>query len=291
MSKVSEFQPVCYPGNTIVTMSVMGFIYVLCMSWSGHALSIQAYDASIPHDLLMITAYEGSRFRFNWPMVGIEKTLTLYVRVSYECSWIWKIDLVNNTVVKWLSGLCGEFYMSVVNERHILLLRVSDDVSHLNIYDEDANLVRNVSLPKDLRAPFRAIQKPNGEFIVSHRSKEDNSMCMSFLSIEGEMIDQFKLRETVGFRDAKVFFSQERAPNLLYAQKLIFPYTSFAIEVFSGNVYILDVNTKEWYLADCDPIFSNSSELGSQRKIVGVQCTDGRTFTDIKEDERYMYMQ
>jgi len=259
----------------------MDFIYVQCKRRLYPLFTIQAYDASIPHDLLMITVVVASSGRtdytlwlsYNPFMVGIEDTSTLYVSV-WECSCIWKIDLVNNIAGEWLSDLGDEFHLSVASENHLLVLKVSDGVPRLGIYDEDANLVRNVSLSNEFRAPLRAIQKPDGEFIFSHRSKEDNSMCLSFLSTEGIMIDQFKLKEAVGFRDAKVFISPDNNTELegIY----------FAIEVFSGNVYILDENTWELNLTDYSAIFSNSSEE-SHRKIDGVQFADGRTLSDIKE--------
>ena len=244
----------------------MDFIYVLCESHCDPSATIQAYDVSSPHDLLMITVVNeiDSVLMYDFPasMVGIENTKTLYLSCRW-CSCIWKVDLVNNIVVKWLSELGDEFHLSVANESHLLVLSVSGNVSHLYLYDEEANLVRSVSLSNDFGAPLRAIQNLNGEFIVSHRSNEDNSMCVSFLNIEGKIIDQFKLKETVGFRDVKIFYSDE---------------FFVAIEMFSGSVYILDMNAvaMAWYLTDYGVIFSNSSE-DSSRNIVGVQSTNGRT--------------
>ena len=258
------FQPDCIPTEHYA-VSVMDFIYVLCVSQGYHVITVQAYDVSSPHDLLMITVADEIYAPY-WSsdtvsMVGFNNTNTLYV--NYRSSFcIWKIDLVNNRIGKWLST-GYEVHLSVANDNHLLVVDVSDGDCHLHIYDEDGNHVSSVPLSNDFRHPFVVIQKPNGDLIVSHRSREDNNMCVSFLNIEGKVSGQFKLKDTVGFRDA----------HCLYSFGLHAP---LAIETFSGKVYILNYNTFEWNLTDYGVIFNNGT-----REIVGVQSTNGRTFTEM----------
>ena len=94
-------------------------------------------------------------------------------------------------------------------------------------------------------------------------------MFVSLVSIKGNIIGQFKLRETIGFMNVKKVFSRD-------AEIL------FAIEMFSENVYIFDEITNEWDLTNYVAIFSKSSEE-SYRKVVGVQRTDGRTLMNLVE--------
>ena len=132
------------------------------------------------------------------------------------------------------------------------MLKDFEDLLYLEIYDQDAKLVRSVSLPNDFKGPLHAIQKPNGEFIVSHSLKENYEMCVSFLSADGQIISQFRLRETVGFKDVQMFSDRKN-------------YNRFATEMFSGNVYMFDWNTGNWNLTDLSVTISNNSEESSRR--------------------------
>lgn len=67
--------------------------------------------------------------------------------------------------------------------------------------------VRCVSFPNNLRHPFNAIQKPDGEFIVIIRINKVNTLCISFVSADGKIINQFGLKEAIitGFKAAQMF--------------------------------------------------------------------------------------
>jgi len=108
--------------------------------------------------------------------------------------------------------------------------------------------------------PFRSTIENNSSLVTDQQRA---TACVCFLSIEWKLSGQFKLKEIVRFSDEKLFLSREFKR-----------FTMFAIEVFSRKVYI-DENTLEWNPTEHGTIFSNSSEE-SHRKIVGVQCTDGR---------------
>lgn len=98
-------------------------ICILCFNYdSGKtAATLRAYEDSIPHDLLMLTATEKIGIACN--MVAIKSTNTIYVS-DESCKCIWKIDIYRNRVDKWMSnvGYCPD--ISVTSENQLLLLRV-----------------------------------------------------------------------------------------------------------------------------------------------------------------------
>jgi len=229
LSAVSKFVPVhgfCGPA-----IKMNDLIYVFC---SGYGKSnLRAYEVSIPHDLLMITHIE--EFIVSEEMVGIEKTSTVYI--SHLIRWsgcIWKIDTLNNKVEEWLSNVGFWFHLSIASDDQILILRVFVDPLFM-IYDQNAKLVRSFSLPYDCIEchPFIAIQKPNGEFIVSHGKEKDNGTFISFLSMDGQTINQFSVKEDVDFKDLRLFIDKE--DNNLFAFEEVF-----------GNLYLINPKTLIW---------------------------------------------
>ena len=211
-------------------------IYALCFSslWK----SIRAYEDSVPRDLLMITMTE----EINDPgeMVGVNDTNNIYVRDRNK-TCIWKIDTVNNKVDEWLSELSNDVHLSVANDNRLLLLKDVDDLLHLEIYDENARLVKRLSLPNEFKGPFYTMQKPNGEFIVSHYFKKSYGMSVSFLSADGQIISQLRLNETIGFK----------LKNWMVQYVGVSPVYDFASEKLNGNVYFYDLQTFKWKRTDC----------------------------------------
>jgi len=124
----------------------------------------------------------------NFDMVVNENTNTLFIS-DRNSERIWKIDMGKDEVVEWLSELGDEISLSIANDNNLLVLRNVLDLPHLELYDQNATRVRSVSLPNSVRYPFNAIQKPNGEFIVSYRSAEENGTCVSFISAEGRVVN------------------------------------------------------------------------------------------------------
>src|SRR6218665_3596404 len=147
--EVSEFFPALWFSKQMIKMNDL--IYLFCHK------SLRAYEDSIPHDLLMIIAFE--ELRYCNEMVGNEKTSTVYISDLMDCrGCIWKIDTLNNKVEKWLSNLGSSLHMSIANDNRLLVFRIYHDPL-LMIYDQDAKLVRSISLPDDFdkRHSFIAI--------------------------------------------------------------------------------------------------------------------------------------
>lgn len=250
-------------------VTAIDLLYVLCVSKGDSRFTIRAHDGITPYDLLMITLLDEIKsWRGGNPfsMLLIENKSSLYVSDGH-CRCIWKIDLNKNEVVEWLSRLGEEICMSVSNDDNLIVLKRLEDSLHLVIYDQDAKLVRTVSLPNNFRTPFFGIQKPNGEFIASHRLKEISGRFVSFLSTDGHLINQFSLKDEVGFEDTQLF-DVCNIENVLAAER------------FSGVVYTFDRITYSWNVTDFSTIISNSSDEGI-RKIVGFRHIDGSIFDDI----------
>ena len=278
ISPVSKFHPIgC---NPIRAVSAIDFIYIICQyNDMGSVFTLRAYDVRIPHDLLTITVLDEATFLHNiqWPfnIVGTEDMNTLYFADDHnDC--IWKMDTVSNKVTEWLSELYNEFSLSIANDDHLLVLKTSKQLSNLEIFDQDAKLVKRVSLPKDFKGPCHAIQKPDGDFIVSHKLRQDDGFCISFLSADGQIVRQFKLKETVGFKYTQYF-------EINNSEQV-------AAEMVSGIVYMYDYYTWEWNLSDLRVIISNRTDESS-RKIVGFRNTDGRIFSYIEEVRHWHSLQ
>lgn len=165
----------------------------------------------------------------------------------------------------------------MANDNNLLVAKVSENLSYLDIYDQAAKLLKSVSLPNDFKSPLYAIQKADGEFVVSYRSRDSNQMCVSFLSSDGKIISQFTLRETVGLTDTQLFYARNYSDY-------------FVIDMLLANVYIFDFDTMDWKLTNHSVIISNSSDEGSiEREIVGFRYSDGRNISDL-EDLSYRQM-
>lgn len=226
---VSKFEPaLCEPE---LVSKVKEHIYVLCFDTSRPA-TIRAYDDSSPHDLLLITVLEGFGTAFD--MVSIENTNTLYVS-DWKNECIWKIDPERNKVSKWLSKVGFGTSFSAANDNHLLVLRSLRDRLYFVIYNQDAKFVRSrsVLLPRDFRYPFNVVQKPNGEFIVSHSINSSPSKIVSFLSTDGKIISQHTLEEENRYAKVQLFLDTE-SNNLI------------AAELDYGNIYLLDQKTLNW---------------------------------------------
>lgn len=253
----------------------------MCYDITSSVFTLRLYDVGMPHDLLAIIVLGEIKFLVNveWPfnIVGNENMNNLYFSDD-NCKCIWKIDTINNRPIaeKWLSELGDEFSLSTASDNHLQVLRFVKDLLHLEIYDQDAKLQRSMSLPSDFKGPFRAIQKPNGKFIVSHKLKGSEGFCVSFLSPDGQIVRQFKLKETNGFKYVQYFDDYNN-------NKFV------AIEGFSA-VYFYDWSFMDWTLTDLSVIFSNNTD-GSSRRIVGLRGTDGRRFTDIVEIRYWNFLQ
>lgn len=260
VNEVSEFIPARCICDEVIKMN--DFIYLFCSSFDEYS-DLRAYEDSMPHDLLMITLVK--EFRVAQEMVGVEKTGTVYISDLMTCNGcIWKIDTLNNKVEKWLSNVGGWFHMSIANDNHLLVLRAYYDPFFM-IYNQDAKLVKSIPLPDDFdkRHSFIAIQRQNGEFIVRHRSKGQSGIFVSFLSTDGQMINQFRLKEAAGLRYGKRFFGNNDL---------------FAIDMFNENVYILDRISGDWNLTD---LTVNISYIPDSYfvEIASFRSADGRQFT------------
>lgn len=58
----------------------------------------------------------------------------------------------------------------------------------MEFYDQDATLLRSVSLSKDIRNSYSAFKKPDGEFIIAHRNEVYYPWSISLLSPDGQII-------------------------------------------------------------------------------------------------------
>ena len=126
---------------------------MLCSS-EGDGFTIRAHDGATPYDLLMITLVDEIKFgnerKRPFNMVGIENTNTLYIS-DRNCECIWKIDVVKNEVMKWLSELSDEISLSVTTDNNLLVLWNVADRLHLEIYNQDPIPVTSISLPNSVR--------------------------------------------------------------------------------------------------------------------------------------------
>jgi len=132
-------------------------------------------------------------------MVGIESTRTLYVYDS-GCKCIWKIHLETNKVKKWLWDLEDYICLSVTSDNHLLVLRHSlQGATNLETYDQNAKLLRGVSLPDLLSYANGAVQQANGDFIISQSLNVHSGMLVTILSTDGHVISKSKLEEINGW--------------------------------------------------------------------------------------------
>lgn len=108
-----------------------------------------------------------------------------------EC--IWKIDLRNDRVTKWLFPMSEPFTLSMSTEGYVLILKGNIISWHLEIYGSDAVLQRRIQLPNEIREPQHAIQTPTGDFIISHSMilPPSKIWVISKVSSDGQVLSKY----------------------------------------------------------------------------------------------------
>lgn len=126
-------------------------------------------------------------------IVSFRNSKRLYVTdKAQKC--IWKINRASQHVGKWLLDIDNPFTMSLSNDNRMLVLRDTHPSSQLEFYAPDAVLVRRLLLPTEIQMPLHAIQRPDGDLIVSHWKKMLNGLgkwVISRLTSDGQLIRQF----------------------------------------------------------------------------------------------------
>jgi len=214
-----------------------GFIFVLCVNSNGDSkVTLRAYEDISPYDLLWITTTE--EVIQPSEMGGIESPTTVIYVSDHACECIWKIDIDNNRVSRFLSYLDRYNRFSVTSDNHILLVRSFRYPNRLEIYDQQANLIREIPISNTFVGLLTAIQKPSGDFIVSHGLKKSTSFLgpkrelsiISLLSISGEIIEQFTLKGDHFYDEMRLFLDTEKN-NLV------------VVNMRRGYFYLFDLNT------------------------------------------------
>lgn len=139
-------------------------------------------------------------------------------------------------VTVWLSELDRDFSLSVTSVDHLLVIRWFQDPPYLEIYNKDAELLRMISLSYDFTGPLVGVQKPNGEFVLSHESHF--GPLISILDSDGKLISQPSL-DTDYFQARVQLFVDTQDDNLLVT------------DTKEGNRCLLDMKTLKLSPIDC----------------------------------------
>lgn len=166
-----------------------GLIYVLCQFGP---ISIYAYEDRFPRDLLMITLTE--TISSPKDMVGIDNSNTLYVwSVNKNC--VWKIDMNNQYVVRWLSIKGVLHSLSVTSDSRLLVLSSFGFLNTLDVYEQDGTRITSIMFLWRNGDSYKAFQKPDGEFIVTYFCLNERRRFIMFLNANGRLISQFSYSE------------------------------------------------------------------------------------------------
>lgn len=243
---------------------VNDLIYVIKLCSATSPVTIRTYEGSIPYDLLMITLAEEMEFPNH--MVGIENKSALYVS-DWGMGCIWKIDLRTHKIYRWLNKSSNG--LSVTNDNHLLLLRRWS--WFLDIYNEDAQLVRSISLPYDFRAPFNklTVQISNGDFIITHNMGGRLWKFVSFLSTDGKIITQFSLTAIKSSSHAQAFLDTH-SNNLI------------VVELTNEDIYLFNPVTLIWnhaYGFENRPSIDSVFHDTKKRQLIVVLHSGAHIFT------------
>ena len=112
----------------------------------------------------------------------------LYITDGSE-TCIWKFDLSNDRLTKWLLQISEPYTLSVSTEGHVLILKESQ----LELYGPDAYLLHRIQLSNEVRQPKHAIQTSTGDFIILHRmlSSSSDLWVVSKVSSDGQVINRY----------------------------------------------------------------------------------------------------
>src|SRR6218665_3599597 len=141
-------------------------IYVLC--FRDHL--IRVYEDRYPFRLNKDMELEEMKFPFH--IVSSEKKNCLYVS-DYDEKRVWKITRETDDqhkIIKWLTTDYAPWALSVPRDGELLMINRS---SHsLMIYGSDAELIRSITLTRDINYPHHAVETSIGNFIIVDRHIE-----------------------------------------------------------------------------------------------------------------------
>ena len=131
----------------------------------------------VPHVIGVIEDRRPFRFQRNIEIKTIkepsdigscEKENCLYVS-DFKEKCVWKITRTTDyehTIIKWLATDYQPRTLSVSSGGQLLM--VNDSLSTLMIYGSDAELIRSIQLPEDMKNPRHAVETSIGNFIILH---------------------------------------------------------------------------------------------------------------------------
>jgi len=141
-------------------------IYVLCISLSTHV--IRVFEDRKPFRLKRII--EIKEIKYPRDIGSSENENCLYVCDQRE-QCIWKITRERDdqhNIFKWLVIYFQPMALSVSNDGHLCLI----NASILWIYGSEAELLRSIQLPRDVKNPTHAVETSTGNFIIIHEWKK-----------------------------------------------------------------------------------------------------------------------
>ena len=249
-------------------------IYVLRISRSAAPHAIYVYQDLNPFELHL--EIEIKEMNSPWDIGSSENHNCLYVSDTEE-TCIWKITTEagnQHNIVKWLTVDFKPMTLSVSTDGQLLVLKAPFSI--LMIYGSDAELVRSILLPKDIRNPRHAVETSTGNIIIIHwladgKGNESSwkelgmTWVISELTRDGQMV----IRRFV--------FSNEK-------QKLKFPWYMtldsddrvFVAEQGNWRVILMDSNMK-WNRIVC-PTFEE--EAGRKEEDVDKRYFERMCYDD-----------
>ena len=186
---------------------------------------------------------------------------------------IWKIDLRNDQVTKWLRQISQPYRLSVSTEGHVLILKESNSFWYIEIYRSDAVLQRRLQLPNEILEPQHAILSSTGDFIIAHFTVLWSSSGLSKLSSDGHIVNRFIPRNV--------------AEQFIHLNHLAF-------DSVYKRLFALDINGNKVTLLDADLTWSQTIlsmekhgistptrmcyNPGKSQLIVGMWCSGTKVF-------------
>ena len=201
-------------------------IYVLCYRPN----SIRVFEDKIPFHLLHKIKIKDVKNPYD--IGSSERSKCLYVSdEGNRC--IWKITADDHRLTKLVTNIGEPFTLSVSSDDYLLILRRNQPNNQLETYRADGKLIRSISLPTDIKWSYHCIQKPTGEFVISHLDEKCRQYVISQLTDDGQnIIGRFQSNESSFY---PLHLSLDYENNRLFAAD----YNKHKVSIIDSNSFQL----------------------------------------------------
>lgn len=136
-----------------------------------------------------------------WDITSSEKESCLYISDHSE-NCVWKFARESDDqhkIIKWLTTDYHPRILSVSSDGQLLMINYSSHA--LMIYGSDAELLRSIPLPREIKYPDHAAETPIGNFVIIHPDADPDDDDCNYEEVGEEKEESLAVTEERKYKD------------------------------------------------------------------------------------------